>query len=115
MSQLHKKFTDSQVKELIERYSKGGIKRKYIQEILGIGKSRFFDIVKEYRESPDGFSVQYIRKTKTRRIPQEIEGNIMKELKIEKELIENRDVPLRHYNYSYVKDRIEKEYLSKNQ
>ncbi|MDI6736477.1 MAG: hypothetical protein QME42_09870 [bacterium] len=113
MSQLHKKFTDSQVKELIERYLKGDIERKYIQEILGIGKSRFFDIVKEYRKNPDGFSVQYIRKTKIRRIPQGIEENIMKELKIEKELIENSDIPLKHYNYSYVKDRIEKEYNQK--
>ncbi len=113
MSQLHKKFTDSQVKELIERYLKGDIERKYIQEILGIGKSRFFDIVKEYRKNSDGFSVQYIRKTKTKRIPQEIEENIIKELKIEKELIENREIPLKHYNYSYVKDRIEKEYNQK--
>ncbi len=30
----------------------------------------------------------------------------MEELKIEKQLIENPEVPLRSYNYSYIKDRI---------
>jgi hypothetical protein len=38
MVQLHKRFTDSQVKELIERYLGKEIDRGYIQEILGIGK-----------------------------------------------------------------------------
>jgi len=41
MVQIHKEFTDSQVKELIERYLKNEIERKYIQEVLGIGKTRF--------------------------------------------------------------------------
>ena len=42
MSQIHKRFTCDEVKELLGRYSKKEIERKYIQEILGIGKSRFF-------------------------------------------------------------------------
>ena len=46
MSQLHKRFTSDQVKELLERYSKREIERKYIQEILGIGKSRVFMLLK---------------------------------------------------------------------
>jgi hypothetical protein len=41
MVQLHKRFTDSQVKELIERYLKKAIKRGYIKEVLGIGKRGF--------------------------------------------------------------------------
>ena len=44
MAQLHKKFTDSQVKELIERYLKREIERKYIQQILGIKNRRFFTL-----------------------------------------------------------------------
>ena len=31
MSQLHKRFTSEQVKELLGRYSKNEIERKYIQ------------------------------------------------------------------------------------
>jgi hypothetical protein len=34
MVQIHKKFTDSQVKDLIERYLDKKIERKYIQKIL---------------------------------------------------------------------------------
>jgi len=78
MAQLHKKFTDSQIKELIERYLSKEIERKYIQEILGIRKRRFFIIVKHYRENPDNFSIQYIRKTKTRKITQSAEKSYYK-------------------------------------
>ena len=47
MVQIHKKFTDSQVKDLIERYLDKKIERKYVQEILGIKKRRFFTLVKQ--------------------------------------------------------------------
>ena len=63
MAQLHKKFTDSQVKELIDRYLRKEIKRKYIQEVLGIEKTRFFALIKAYRENPDEFSIQYTHLT----------------------------------------------------
>lgn len=113
MAQLHKNFTDSQAKDLIARYLSGEIERRYIQEILGIKKRRFFILVKKYRENSEKFSIQYIRKTKTREIPQAIEKNIIKELKIDQKLIEDKSVPLRRYNYSYVKDRLEKNYKQK--
>ena len=38
MSQLHKRFTSDEVKELLQRYLKHEIERNYIQEILGIKK-----------------------------------------------------------------------------
>ena len=38
MKQLHKKFTDYQIKELITRCLKKKVTRKYIQKILGIQK-----------------------------------------------------------------------------
>jgi len=104
MVQLHKRFTDSQVKELIERYLSKEIERGYIQEVLGIGKTRFFALVNAYRHSPHAFSVQYRRSTQTRAIPQAVEANILKELQIEKDMIEHPDIPLRHYNYSYIRD-----------
>ena len=87
MVQLHKKFTDSQVKEFISRYLRKEIKRNYIQDILGIKRRRFCELVKKYQENPDTFSIQYTRKGQTRKIPQSIENNILKELSTEKELI----------------------------
>lgn len=104
MVQLHKRFTDSQVKELIERYLSKEIERGYIQEILGIGKTRFFALVNAYRHSPHEFSIQYERNTKTRTIPQAVEDNILRELQIERTMIENPDIPLKHYNYTYIRD-----------
>jgi NAD(P)H-nitrite reductase large subunit len=48
MSQLHKRFISEQVKEFFDRYSKNEIEPKYIQQILGIKKRRFFMLLKEY-------------------------------------------------------------------
>ena len=113
MAQIHKKFTDEQIKELMERYLNKEIERTYIQEILDIKKRRFFALVKNYRTNPATFSIQYTRRKKTRSIPQNTERAIMKELTIEKKLIEDSNVPLRSYNYSYIKDRLEKKYKQK--
>jgi len=104
MKQLHKKFTDYQTKDLITRYLKKKIARKYIQEILGIKKIRFFALIKRFKDDLKNFSVSYFRSTPTRRIPKAIEKNILKELKIKKDLIKAKDVPIRCYNYSYIKD-----------
>ena len=113
MVQLHKRFTDSQVKELIERYLNKEIERGYIQEVLGIGKTRFFALVNAYRHSRPEFSIQYERNSKTRTIPQAVEENILKELQIEKDMIENPEIPVRHYNYSYVRDLLRETYDQK--
>lgn len=113
MSQLHKKFTNDQVKELIERYLKKEIERKYIQEILGIKERRFFSLLKQYRQNPEGFSIEYKRELKTRKIPQSIEDNIIRGLAVEKNIILNKDVPLKFYNYSYIKDLLETKYNQK--
>ena len=113
MVQLHKQFIDSQVKELIERYLKREIRIYYVLEILGIKRSRFFVLLKHYKECPNQFSIQYFRNTKTRTIPQAVEDNIIRELEIEKNLIEDPEIPLRHYNYSYSKDLLETKYNQK--
>ena len=113
MAQLHKNFTCKQVGDLICRYQNREIERSYIQEILGIKKTRFFALVKKYKEDPESFSIEYNRKKATRKIPEEVEDNIMKELKIEKRLISDPEVPLRSYNYSYIKDRLASKYKQK--
>jgi hypothetical protein len=112
MSQIHKRFTCDEVKELLERYSKKEIERKYIQEILGIGKSRFFMLMSQHRENPQGFTIHYGRNTHPR-ISNDIEHNIVKELSIEKGIIQNKEIPLRSYNYSFIKDRLRKKYRQK--
>jgi len=80
MSQLHKRFTSEQVKKLLDRYLKNEIERTYIQEILGIKRRRFFVLLKQYKENPQHFTVQYRRTKAPRTISPMIEQNILKEL-----------------------------------
>jgi len=113
MMQLHKKFTDDQIKNLLIRYLKKEIKRRHIQEILGVHKTRFFALVKRFKENPEHFSVSYCRSTPTRSIAKPIETNIIKELKIQEELIRAKEIPIKYYNYSCIKDILENDYHQK--
>jgi hypothetical protein len=110
MAQLHKKFTDEQIRELLARYLKDEIPGSYVQEVLGIKRSRFFALLKAYQKDPIKFSIRYERKAQATRVPPEADKAILKELAVEKKLIEDKDVPIRSYNYSYIKDRLESEY-----
>ncbi len=83
MTQLHKKFLDEQVKSLFRRYLNKEIERKYIQEILGISKARFFILLRDYRKDPESFSIQYKRASKPK-LSKIAEEAIIKELMIEK-------------------------------
>ena len=96
MSQIHKKFTDDQVKELLQRYLDKKIERNYIQEILSIKKARLFILLKQYKTDPAKFSIQYSRSKTTRAIDPAIEQNIIKALTIDKQAIENKDAPLKY-------------------
>jgi len=113
MSRLHKRFTSDQVQELLERYLKKEVERKYVQEILGISRRRFFMLLSQYRKNPSPFTIQYQRTAPPRCLSAEIEQNILKELAIEKQIIRNKEVPLSTYNYSYIKDRLRKTYRQK--
>lgn len=112
MSQLHKRFTSDQVKELLDRYLKKEVERSYIQQILAIKKRRFFSLINQYREDPQQFSIQYQRATPPRISP-EVEQNILKELTIEKGLIQDKETPLKSYNYSFIRDHLRKKYREK--
>lgn len=107
MAQLHKNFTDEQVKDLMQRYIKKELKRGHIQQMLKIGKTRFFALVQNYRDNPAGFSIQYSRKIKTRNIDPAIEKNILKELKKTKTFIDDKSMPVWSYNYNFIKKDLE--------
>jgi len=108
--QIHKKFTTEQVKELLQKYISKEVERQYLQEILGIGRSRFFELLQDFRKNPTGFSVEYNRSSITKRIDPIIQKNILNELAIDKKSIKNKDIPLYKYNYSYIKKRLETHY-----
>jgi hypothetical protein len=49
MVQLHKRFSDEQVRVLLEGYCQGVLSAGAVHDYLDIGRSRFFALVKEYR------------------------------------------------------------------
>ncbi|MDK2895922.1 MAG: hypothetical protein PWP04_42 [Candidatus Atribacteria bacterium] len=118
MVQIHKKFNNDQVKDLLRQYLEQKIERKYLQQILGIKKRRFFQLVKKFKNDPEGFSIYYSCNKPTRKISKDLEENIIQELQMERSLIENPNTPVKHYNYSYynysyIKDILEQDYRQK--
>jgi hypothetical protein len=113
MAQLHKRFADQQIKELMQRYLNKELKREHIQEMLKIKRRQFFKLLKKYRQNPETFSIQYSRSGPTRSINPRIEKNIIKELEVTKQFIENKNIPIYSCNYSFVKNDLEKRYQQK--
>jgi len=108
MSQLHKRFSDEQVTSLFQAYDQGLLHREEVEELLGIGRARFFVLLKVYRADPLSFSISYQRQNKGRLSP-ETEAAIEKELLRDKDLIENPEIPITTYNYSALRDRLDRQ------
>ena len=85
MGQIHKRFTTEQVKVLLRGYCQGTLDRSAIEETLGVGRSRFFALLEQYRCDPDRFSLAYRRETPPR-LPASVEREIEKELMLDKDL-----------------------------
>ena len=105
MDQLHRRFTDEQIKVLIQGYDQGKMSSVETQEMLGIGKTRFFALVKQYRQFGADFSVKYERKT-VPRLSDDIEAIIREALLQEKKIVEDPDLPISDYNYTAMRDRL---------
>jgi hypothetical protein len=107
MDQVHKRFTAEQVRVLLKGYCQGILDRLAIEEILGIGKTRFFALLRQYRHDPGRLCLGYQRETPTR-ISARVEKEIEKELMVEKNLIDDSTLPITTYNYSAIRDRLAK-------
>lgn len=75
---------------------------------MGINKTRFFKIIKNYRTNPEVFSINYERKRHSR-LSDQAEEKILNELNRDKELVDNKDLPVYGYNYAALNDRLRKE------
>jgi hypothetical protein len=107
MCQLHKRFTSEQIKVLLQGYCQGTIDRASVEETLGIGKTRFFGLLKEYRQNPKAFSPSY-KRTVPAKLSAAVEAEIERELLREQEMVEDRRLPISGYNYSALRDRLRK-------
>jgi hypothetical protein len=107
MAQIHRKFSTEQIKVLLTSYEQGHITRSEIANTLGIGKTRFFALLKQFRSPTGAFSIDYQRKS-TARLSGEVEEMIEKELLREKGLVEDPELPISSYNYAALSDRLRK-------
>ena len=107
MDQLHKRFTTEQVKVLLQGYCQGTMSRAEVEEMLHIGKTRFFALLKEYQPSPATFSITYERGTPAR-LSARVEAAIETALLQEKALVDDPQLPISDYNYAALRDRLKK-------
>ena len=105
MDQVHRQLTTEQVVVLLKGYCQGLLDRSSIEEVLGIGRSRFFALLNEYRHDPDRFSITYERRSRPR-LPVRVEAEIEKALMVEKNLIDDSTLPIASYNYAAIRDRL---------
>ena len=107
MTQVHKRFTEEQVKVLFQGYLQGNLSRAEVASLLEIGKTRFFALLKAYRQDPETFTIAYQRSS-TGRLSERVEREIQEELLREKALIEDPSLPIHDYNYAALADRLKK-------
>lgn len=108
MDQIHRRFSTDHVRNLLRGYTEGLLGRPAIQETLGINKSRFFALLRVYRNDPEAFSITYQRST-PKKLAAGSEEAIKRALLDEKALVENQELPITSYNYSAIRDRLQKQ------
>lgn len=108
--QVHKRLIDEQVKMIVDRFIRKELSSGQAMQLLGLKRSQFFEWVKRYRESGEAFTIQYHREGNSRKIRRAVERRILQELKAEKALIEDPALPVRSYNYSYIRDQLSRKY-----
>jgi len=108
MEQLHKRFSEEQVASFLQAYDQGLLHREEVMDLLSISRARFFDLLRMYRADPLTFSIAYRRRNR-RRLSPEAEAAIEAELLRDKELIENPEIPISTYNYSALRDRLDRQ------
>jgi len=93
------------VKLILESYLSGETTVASALENLKLKRARFFRLLKHYQDDPDFFTIVPPKKTNDhRKIKAEAETKIVEELKKEQKLVQNKDMPIKHYNYSAVRD-----------
>ena len=111
--QIHKRLTDEQMKMIVEKYLRKEMAASEAMELLCLKRRQFFEWVRKYRNNPAGFTTAYRRTEGSRKLDETVHTHILSELAIEKTLIDDPSVPVRFYNYSYVKDQLMKSYQEK--
>lgn len=107
MVQIHKQFSDQEVKQYFKWYENKTMGKAEVLRELGIKDSRFYELLATYRAHPERFSVTYGRKKPNNHLPVEALRRIRKELEAEQDFIENPNMPIMFYNYAAIRDAVE--------
>ena len=113
MKQLHKKFTNEEVEQYLKWYENSTMTKSEVLALLGIKASRFYVLLKKYRDKPKEFSITYTRAKATHQLSPFVVSRIRHELEIESGFIRNPNMPILFYNYSAIRDAVEEETGSK--
>lgn len=108
-SHLHKRFTNEQAKNILQEYQDRVLTLAAALGQLGLKRRHFFELLEKYRAQPDNFTIAWKRKS-AKRLTEITEQKIKDELLKEKRLIEDKTIPIKHYNYSAVKDLLKEKY-----
>jgi len=108
--QMHKRLSNEQVVAILENYLAREIKAGDARKNLDISKTHFFRMVKDYNENPDTFDIKHKGNSGNRKISESSKKKIIKELEKEKKLIDNKDMPIKNYNYSAIKEILEEKH-----
>jgi transposase len=104
-------LSNEQVKFILDKYLAKEIRAKSAIHKLGLGRTRFYQLVQAYESDAANFTIEYKRQAPSRRLDPEIEQNILAELELEKtKIIENPKVPTKRYNYSYIQNILLEDY-----
>ncbi len=107
---LHTRMMDRHVDVILSGYIQKKLNAVQAMSMLGLSRSQFFAWVKKYKDGCRDFTVAYGRKTGNHTIDSTSEEYILKELEMEKALIDDPSIPVRFYNYSFIRDQIMKKY-----
>lgn len=109
--QIHKRLNNETVGHVLNKYCQGILKAKLAISRLGVGRTRFYELVNKFKNDKVNFSINYRRQVKVEKINNQVRRNILLELKTEKEkIVDNPEVPTKSYNYSYLKNLIREKY-----
>jgi hypothetical protein len=111
--QLHKRFSDEELRKVFTRYENGQVDVSYVLALLDIKRRRFFQLLKMFRENPEEFTARREKKTINRKINLEVEEHLLHELHQEHLLIQDPQVPIQDFNYSYIRDELMRRYNEK--
>jgi|SRR5579885_3865714 len=102
MKQLHKRFVAEEVKQVLTIYIKGNIDSQEAMRKLGIKRTRFFKLLRMFRQNSASFSIDYKRDT-PQKISKKADQAIYELLTDNKKLLIN---PLGYNRYYYSKIRL---------